>query len=218
MRLQEPAAPPPIVELDPLSLVVNASGPVAAVLWLLVAAAIAAWVITILKLRQHGRWRAAEEELELATVGRADAPSLAAAADAHPDAPGAPVLRQLCKRAREPDALAAVAARALTEQQQRLSSMMTALSSIGSASPFVGLFGTVYGIMDAFLRIGRERSATLPVVAPAIGEALIATAVGLFAAIPAVIAFNALAKRQDDLLARVEAAAREWVVVLARRE
>ena len=96
--------------------------------------------------------------------------------------------------------------------------MMTALSSIGSASPFVGLFGTVYGIMDAFLRIGRERSATLPVVAPAIGEALIATAVGLFAAIPAVIAFNALAKRQDDLLARVEAAAREWVVVLARRE
>ena len=77
---------------------------------------------------------------------------------------------------------------------------MPTLSSIAAASPFVGLFGTVWGIMQAFLRIGVEKSASLPVVAPAIGEALIATAVGLVAAIPATIAYNYVDKRIADLL------------------
>src|SRR4051812_46571904 len=90
---------------------------------------------------------------------------------------------------------------------------MAPLSSIASAGPFVGLFGTVYGIMDAFLRIGQEKSASLPVVAPAIGEALIATAIGLFAAIPAVVAYNAINKRVEDLLAELEACAEGWVAL-----
>jgi len=68
--------------------------------------------------------------------------------------------------------------------------------------------------MDAFLRIGLKKSASLPVVAPAIGEALIATAIGLFAAIPAVIAYNAIAKRQDDLLSGLEASAEGWVALV----
>ena len=93
---------------------------------------------------------------------------------------------------------------------------MPTLSSIASAGPFVGLFGTVYGIMDAFLRIGQEKSASLPVVAPAIGEALIATAIGLFAAIPAVIAYNAINKRIEDLLAELEASSEGWVAIAAR--
>jgi biopolymer transport protein TolQ len=67
--------------------------------------------------------------------------------------------------------------------------------------------------MDAFLRIGREKSASLPVVAPAIGEALIATAIGLFAAIPAVIAYNAISKRLDGLLAGLEATSEGWVAL-----
>jgi biopolymer transport protein TolQ len=92
---------------------------------------------------------------------------------------------------------------------------MSTLSSIAAASPFVGLFGTVWGIMDAFLRIGKEKSASLPVVAPAIGEALIATAIGLFAAIPAVIAYNAINKRIDDLLSALEASSEGWVTVAA---
>jgi biopolymer transport protein TolQ len=70
--------------------------------------------------------------------------------------------------------------------------------------------------MDAFLRIGREKSATLPVVAPAIGEALIVTAAGLFAAIPAVIAYNFLGRRIDDLLASVRAASGLWIQILKR--
>ena len=108
----------------------------------------------------------------------------------------------------------AAAKRAMVSEQQRAGSLMATLSSVASAGPFVGLFGTVYGIMDAFLRIGQEKSASLPVVAPAIGEALIATAIGLFAAIPAVIAYNAINKRIEDLLAEVEAASEGWVAVL----
>jgi biopolymer transport protein TolQ len=90
------------------------------------------------------------------------------------------------------------------------------LSSIAAASPFIGLFGTVWGIMQAFLRIGVEKSASLPVVAPAIGEALIATAVGLVAAIPATIAYNYIDRRIGDLMSEVSASAEGWVEVLVR--
>lgn len=88
---------------------------------------------------------------------------------------------------------------------------MPTLSSIASASPFVGLFGTVWGIMIAFQRIGTEKSASLPVVAPAIGEALVATAFGLFAAIPATIGYNYIDRRISDLLDELSAAADVWV-------
>jgi len=107
-----------------------------------------------------------------------------------------------------------VAKRALATEQQRVTTLMPTLSSIAAASPFVGLFGTVWGIMQAFLRIGVEKSASLPVVAPAIGEALIATAVGLVAAIPATIAYNYIDKRVADLLDEVSASSEAWVEVL----
>jgi biopolymer transport protein TolQ len=112
--------------------------------------------------------------------------------------------------------LSAVAKRALATEQQRATSLMATLSSIAAASPFVGLFGTVWGIMQAFLRIGVEKSASLPVVAPAIGEALIATAVGLVAAIPATIAYNYVDKRIGDLLEEVSSSSEAWVQVLSR--
>jgi biopolymer transport protein TolQ len=168
------------------------------------------------QLEQLGRWVAAQRALDAALVGVAGGEELVAIARQHPEAPGAPVLLALCAREGEHDVLTAVAARAMVEVHHRLSTFMPTLASIGSASPFVGLFGTVYGILDAFLRIGREKSATLPVVAPAIGEALIATAVGLFAAIPAVIAYNALSKRLDDLHAQLDAASSEWVILVGR--
>lgn len=216
--LQAPATTPTTttIDLDPLALMLSASGPIAVVLLALIVAAIGAWIITVLKLRQHARWLAAQRELDAAIVGVRDSDALATLARSHPDALGSPVLLALCARQGEPDVLPAVAARALVDVQQRLATFMPTLASIGSSSPFVGLFGTVYGIMDAFLRIGREKSATLPVVAPAIGEALIATAVGLFAAIPAVIAYNALSKRLDDLGAQLEASTREWVLIVGR--
>jgi len=88
------------------------------------------------------------------------------------------------------------------------------LASTGAAAPFMGLFGTVYGIMDAFVRIGAAKSASLPVVAPAIGEALITTAIGLAAAIPAVLFYNAVDKQVSDFLAELEASAAEWIAIL----
>ncbi|MCA9653382.1 MAG: MotA/TolQ/ExbB proton channel family protein [Myxococcales bacterium] len=199
-----------------MSLVLHASGPVAVVLWTLVGAAVAAWVLIVVKDRQLRRWRAAERAFERALQGPRSLAQIVELCERHQDAPGARVVAALCRRHREPDVLPAVAEAVLAEQQERLSRLMPALASIGSASPFVGLLGTVYGIMDAFLRIGREKSATLPVVAPAIGEALIATAVGLFAAIPAVVAYNALSKRIEDFLGRVQATSRQWVVVVSR--
>jgi biopolymer transport protein TolQ len=108
-----------------------------------------------------------------------------------------------------------VAKRAIAAEAQRASVLMPTLSSIASASPFVGLFGTVWGIMVAFLRIGVEKSASLPVVAPAIGEALIATAFGLVAAIPATIGYNFVDKRIADLLEELGAGAEVWVAIMA---
>ena len=85
--------------------------------------------------------------------------------------------------------------RAAAQEVTHLESWMSLLGTIGSTSPFIGLFGTVYGIMDAFLSIGNQQNANLPVVAPKIAEALIATAIGLVAAIPAVMAYNYFARR-----------------------
>lgn len=202
------------IDLDPVSLILNSSGPVFVVVWLLIVAAVLVWFIAVLKLLQLRRWNAAEKKFEGDAVKAQDADTLFDIARHHGDAPGARVVFELQKRRDNPTMLESSAKRALVSEQQRASTMLPTLASIGSASPFIGLFGTVYGIMDAFLRIGREKSASLPVVAPAIGEALIATAIGLFAAIPAVIAYNAISKRTDDLMDAVEASAGGWVALI----
>lgn len=86
----------------------------------------------------------------------------------------------------------------------RMEKMMNFLATTGSVTPFIGLFGTVWGIMDAFHRIGIVRSASLVTVAPGIAEALIATAAGLFAAVPAVIAYNHFLHKIKDLITEME--------------
>ena len=211
--MQTPEAVP--IKLDPVSLVLHASGPVFVVVWLLIAASILVWVIAILKVHQLGRLSAAESRFEREADQADGAEQLFALAARHRDAPGARVVVELSKRTGDSRFLESVARRAVVVEGKRAGSLMPTLSSIAAASPFIGLFGTVYGIMDAFLRIGEQKSASLPVVAPAIGEALIATAIGLFAAIPALVAYNALSKRIDDLLSSLEAAAQGWVMVAA---
>lgn len=89
---------------------------------------------------------------------------------------------------------------ALLKETDRLEKSLSTLATVGSISPYVGLFGTVWGIMNAFSGLGNVQQATLAMVAPGIAEALVATAVGLFAAIPAVIAYN----RYADQLSRIE--------------
>ena len=199
--------------LDPIGLFVHASGPVLVVNWGLAILAGSVWIVAVLKALQIARIAGAERAFEAEAEQAHSADQLVATALRFPDAPGARVVLELGKRECDKDVAEALAKRALVREEQRLGSLFGVLSTIGSAGPFIGLFGTVWGILDAFLRIGREKSASLPVVAPAIGEALISTAVGLFAAIPAVILFNALSKRADDLFARITASSEAWVLV-----
>jgi biopolymer transport protein TolQ len=92
---------------------------------------------------------------------------------------------------------------AVAGEVDRLAEKISALATIGSVSPFVGLFGTVWGIMRSFTAIAAENNSSLAVVAPGIAEALFATAIGLFAAIPAVIAYNAFSQRLNRLESRL---------------
>jgi biopolymer transport protein TolQ len=174
-------------------------------------------VITILKVLQLARLRAAEERFERTAANANGAEELYGAATRHRSAPGSRVVMELASRAANGsiERMRAVADRALVHERHRASTLLSTLGSIAAAAPFVGLFGTVYGIMDAFIRIGQEKSASLPVVAPAIGEALITTAIGLAAAIPAVIFYNAIDKRVSDLIDEIEASAAEWVTLFA---
>ncbi len=94
--------------------------------------------------------------------------------------------------------------RASNQEINRLEKMMSFLATCGSVTPFIGLFGTVWGIMDAFHKIGVVRSASLVTVAPGIAEALIATAIGLFAAIPAVIAYNHFLGRIKEIITTMD--------------
>jgi biopolymer transport protein TolQ len=101
-------------------------------------------------------------------------------------------------------------------ETDRLEQNLSTLATIGSTSPYVGLFGTVWGIMSAFQGLGNVQQATLAMVAPGIAEALIATAMGLFAAIPAVIAYNRYADQVGRLELRYDAFMEEFSTVLQR--
>ncbi|MFT4027523.1 MAG: protein TolQ [Novosphingobium sp.] len=93
---------------------------------------------------------------------------------------------------------------AVANEADRLSSRLNFLATVGSVAPFVGLFGTVWGIMNSFFQIGQQQNSSLAVVAPGISEALFATAIGLFAAIPAVIAYNRFSHRVNAFEARLQ--------------
>nr|WP_298136009.1 protein TolQ [Acidiferrobacter sp.] len=106
---------------------------------------------------------------------------------------------------------------ALTRETDYLATNLSFLATVGSTSPYIGLFGTVWGIMSAFQSFGNMQQATLAHVAPGISEALVATAMGLFAAIPAVIAYNRYADDTDRLASRYEIFLEEFSSVLQRQ-
>ncbi len=109
---------------------------------------------------------------------------------------------------RDPEALRGRIAVAMDSQialeADDIAERLNFLATVGSVAPFVGLFGTVWGIMNSFFQIGAQESSSLAVVAPGISEALFATAIGLFAAIPAVIAYNRFGHRVDRYEARLQ--------------
>ncbi len=106
---------------------------------------------------------------------------------------------------------------ALTEEIDYLETHLSFLATVGSTSPYVGLFGTVWGIMNAFRALGTVQQATIAQVAPGIAEALIATAMGLFAAIPAVIAYNHFSNNVDRLVTRYEIFVEEFSSIVQRQ-
>lgn len=106
---------------------------------------------------------------------------------------------------------------ALSREEEKLSANLPFLASVASVSPYIGLFGTVWGIMNAFRGLAMVQQATLATVAPGISEALIATAMGLFAAIPAVLAYNRYAAKVEVIGANYETFAEEFSSILHRQ-
>jgi biopolymer transport protein TolQ len=127
--------------------------------------------------------------------------------------------RQQIARSEVDDAIAAIQRQmrvAQVREVDRLETNLALLATIGSTSPYVGLFGTVWGIMNAFIAIGNVKQASLAQVAPGIAEALVATAMGLFAAIPAVIAYNFFTRSVERLESRYQTFADEMVGIVER--
>jgi biopolymer transport protein TolQ len=199
-------------QLDPVALILHASIPVKTVLVLLSIFSVACWLVIGAKALHLGRARA-ESGTFIKTFD--SAPSFDAVAQGLAAFRGSPFARIFAigydemtrltggERVQLNEAQAthieSVTRRAASREVTHLESWMGLLGTIGSTAPFIGLFGTVYGIMDAFLSIGNQQNANLPVVAPKIAEALIATAIGLVAAIPSVMAYNYFARRVGQL-------------------
>lgn len=106
---------------------------------------------------------------------------------------------------------------ALAREQEKLEMHLPFLASVASVSPYIGLFGTVWGIMNSFRGLANVHQATLATVAPGISEALVATAMGLFAAIPAVLAYNRFSAKAETLLSGYETFAEEFSAILHRQ-
>lgn len=106
---------------------------------------------------------------------------------------------------------------ALARETEKLETHLPFLATVGSISPYIGLFGTVWGIMHSFLALGAVKQATLSMVAPGIAEALIATAMGLFAAIPAVVAYNRYSTLVEKVISQYENFKDEFTGVLQRQ-
>lgn len=104
-----------------------------------------------------------------------------------------------------------------TRELDKLEQNLSFLATVGSTSPYIGLFGTVWGIMNSFISLSEMKQTTLAVVAPGIAEALIATAMGLFAAIPAVIAYNRFSDKVDRIAVRYENFREEFTTLLERQ-
>ena len=115
------------------------------------------------------------------------------------------------------DRLSTVMSSTIASEVDRLSDRLNILATIGSVAPFVGLFGTVWGIMRAFTSIAAEQNSSLAVVAPGIAEALFATALGLIAAIPAVIAYNKISTDLGRFAGRLETFSSEFASILSRQ-
>ncbi len=195
------AALPAPTRLDPVELFVEADIIVQAVMVGLILASVWVWMIIVsfsLRIGGLGKksreyeaefWEQQNREGLLTKQMRKEVPAARVAA-AGLDEWRKSTAKQPVDREAARQRIAAVMDSQIAEEADALAGRLNFLATVGSVAPFVGLFGTVWGIMNSFFQIGALQSASLAVVAPGIAEALFATAIGLFAAIPAVIAYN----------------------------
>lgn len=217
-------------EIDFLDLILDASFVVQAVMLVLVLASVVSWYLIFDRARtlSDAREQSASFEEEFWGGGK-DLASLYKKHDGADSGPMAEIFvagfREFVKlreRARD-DSTGVLESirRAMRVAQNRetdsLERFLPILATIGSTSPYVGLFGTVWGIMSSFHALGGVRQATLNMVAPGISEALVATAMGLVAAIPAVIAYNRYSSESDRLDGRFEDFSEEFLNIMHRQ-
>jgi len=217
-------------DMSVISLLWEASMPVQIVMLLLLGASLMSWSIIFTKRRLIRRTRDASDEFEAAFWSGGDLNTLyRSATRAKGGSLGMASIfeagfrefnRALQVGGSSTDKIVEECRRAMRVAQMRevdrLEQGLATLATIGSTSPYVGLFGTVWGIMGAFMGLANVQSATLAVVAPPIAEALIATAMGLFAAIPAVIAYNRYADKVVRLEYRYDGFTEEFSSILQR--
>lgn len=218
------------MDMDVLRLVMDASWPVQIVMLLLLAASFVSWRIIFLKRRLIQRTRAASDEFETSFWSGGDLNTLYRNTSRQKGGSigmsnifeaGFREFNRLNQQGDvASDKLVDECRRVMRVSQirevDRLEQGLATLATIGSTSPYVGLFGTVWGIMSAFMQIGNMQSVTLATVAGPIAEALIATAMGLFAAIPAVIAYNRYADKVVRLEIRYDGFTEEFSSILQR--
>ncbi len=215
--------------LSLIQLVVNASIVVQIVIGLLMLASLTSWAIIFRKRLLLSRARREADRFENNFWSGGDLAQLYRAIETHGGATGMASVfemgfrefaRQRQQGAGTADVMLEGARRAMRVAQlkeiDRLEHSLATLATVGSTSPYVGLFGTVWGIMSAFSALGDVRQATLASVAPGISEALVTTAIGLFAAIPAVVAFNRYADQVGRLEVRFDAFMEEFSTILQR--
>ena len=217
-------------DLSILHLVVNASFIVQLVMLLLLVGSIASWAAIFRKLRALKEVRELNDAFERAFWSGTSLNDLYASAAQNAKHAGpmerifASGMREYQKlrerRMQDPATLLDGARRAMRASFQRemdaAEANLSFLASVGSVSPYVGLFGTVWGIMHAFTGLASLQQVTLATVAPGIAEALVATALGLFAAIPAVVAYNRFAREIDRLAIKLETFIEEFSNILQR--
>lgn len=217
-------------DVSVIGLLIDASLPVQIVMFLLVIASLMSWSIIFTKRRLIRRTKDASDDFETSFWSGGDLNTLYSSASRTKggtigmssifESGFREFNRALAAGGSNPDKLIEECRRAMRVAQMRevdrLEQGLATLATIGSTSPYVGLFGTVWGIMGAFMGLANVQSATLAVVAPPIAEALIATAMGLFAAIPAVIAYNRYADKVVRLEYRYDGFTEEFSSILQR--
>jgi len=215
-------------QLSILRLVAQASVTVQIVIGILLLASLTSWAIIFRKRRVIGRARREADRFETRFWSGDDLAQLYRSIESRGGATGLAGIfefgyrefARLRQSATAADQLLEGSRRAMRVAQlkeiDRLEHSLATLATVGSTSPYVGLFGTVWGIMSAFSSLGNVQQATLAMVAPGISEALVATAIGLFAAIPAVVAYNRFADQVSRLELRFDAFIEEFSTILQR--